>query len=71
MHIYDIRVIDELRTFSYNAQGKPEAVQGEHDDCVMALAGAVQLHRRCLVPEDTSWADPIPENKPKWKEVKK
>ena len=55
--VYDIRFIDELRVFVYNSQGKPGAEKGEHDDCVIDLAGLVQLHQRCPWNEDFSWAD--------------
>lgn len=57
LKVYDIRVIDELRVFIWNAQGKPEAKRGEHDDCTIMLGGLVQLHQRCPVDEDFSWAD--------------
>ena len=55
--VYDIRVIDELRMFIWSPQGKAQATTGEHDDCVIFLAGLVQLHQRCPVNEDLSWAD--------------
>ena len=55
--VYDIRVIDELRVFIWNSQGKPEAKRGEHDDCTIMLAGCVQLHQRCPVDENFDWAD--------------
>ena len=53
--IYDIRVIEELRVFISNSKGKPEADKGEHDDCVITVAGCVQMHLRCPVGEDFSW----------------
>ena len=57
--IYDIRILDEMRTFIENKTGKPEAATGEYDDCVMAAGGVWQLHLRCpmdseLEEEDTS-----------------
>lgn len=55
--IYDIRFIEEMRVFVWNPQGKPEAEKGEHDDCVIALGGCVQLHKRCPLNEDLSFAD--------------
>jgi len=55
--VYDIRVIDELRTFIWNSQGKPEARQGEHDDCVIMLAGLIQMHLRCPLDESCEWAE--------------
>jgi hypothetical protein len=36
--IYSPKVIDELQTFVFLANGKTEAQAGSHDDCVMALA---------------------------------
>jgi hypothetical protein len=45
--IFDIRVLEEMRMFIENASGKPEAETGEHDDCVIMLAGLIQLHQRC------------------------
>ena len=55
--IYDIRVIEELRVFIWNSQGKPEARRGEHDDCTIMLAGCIQLHQRCPVDENYDWAE--------------
>ena len=57
LKIYDIRFIDEMRVFIWNPQGKPQAEKGEHDDCVITLAGLIQLHQRCPVAEDFSWAE--------------
>jgi len=57
LKIYDIRFIDEMRVFIWSAQGKPEAEVGEHDDCVITLAGLIQLHLRCPLNEDYSWTD--------------
>jgi hypothetical protein len=45
--VFDIRVLEEMRMFIENASGKPEAETGEHDDCVIMLAGLIQLHQRC------------------------
>jgi hypothetical protein len=59
--IYDVRIIDEMRLFIWNMQGKPEGQAGENDDCVIAISGAVQLHQRCPHQEDFSWADEEPE----------
>ena len=53
--VFDIRYIDEMRVFIWNAQGKPQAETGEHDDCVITLGGLVQLHQRCPLNEDLSW----------------
>ena len=61
--IYDIRFIEEFRVFMWNPQGKPQAETGEHDDCVITVAGLVQLHQRCPLNEDLSWdrEDVVPE----------
>jgi len=58
--IYDVRIIDEMRLFIWNQQGKPEGQAGENDDCVIAISGAVQLHQRCPFHTDFSWADEVP-----------
>jgi hypothetical protein len=55
--IYDIRIIGEMRVFVWNKQGKAEAETGEHDDCVVMVAGIVQLDQRCPWNEDLSLAD--------------
>lgn len=36
--IEDEDTINEMLTFTRNAKGRPEAIEGAHDDCVMALA---------------------------------
>lgn len=55
--VFDVRFVNEMRVFIWNSQGKPEAEVGEHDDCVITLAGLIQLHQRCEFNEDTSWAE--------------
>lgn len=55
LQVFDIRFIEEMRVFIWNPQGKPQAEAGEHDDCVITLAGLVQLHQRCPLNEDLSW----------------
>lgn len=55
--IYDIRFIEEFRVFIWDAQGKPKAETGEHDDCVIDIAGLIQLHQRCPYNEDITWAE--------------
>jgi len=55
LRVFDIRVIDEMRVFIWNPQGKPQAETGEHDDCVIMLGGLIQLHQRCPLNEDFSW----------------
>ena len=34
----DEDTIQEMLTFARNSKGRPEAIEGAHDDCVMALA---------------------------------
>jgi hypothetical protein len=53
--VFDIRFIGEMRAFIWNKQGKPQAETGEHDDCVITLAGLIQLHQRCPLNEDLSF----------------
>jgi phage terminase large subunit len=36
--IDDEDCLNEMLTFARNSKGRPEAVEGAHDDCVMALA---------------------------------
>ena len=55
--IFDIRVVDEFRTFIWNKAGKAEADSGEFDDCVIMVAGCVQLHQRCPWNDDLSIMD--------------
>lgn len=55
LKVFDIRFVEEMRVFIWNPQGKPQAETGEHDDCVITLAGLVQLHQRCPLNEDLSW----------------
>lgn len=55
--VYDVRFIDEMRVFVKNTLGKWEARKGEHDDCVITLAGAIQMHKRCPLDTDYSWAN--------------
>lgn len=56
LKIYDIRIIRELRTFVRNSEGKEVADVGQHDDCVLMLAGCIQLYNRCPAgSDDYSW----------------
>jgi hypothetical protein len=55
LRVYDIRFLAELRMFIWNPQGKPEAGKGEHDDCVICLAGVTQLHLRCPIGSNNSY----------------
>jgi hypothetical protein len=55
LQVFDIRFIEEMRAFIWNSKGKPQAETGEHDDCVITLAGLIQLHQRCPLNEDLSF----------------
>ncbi len=52
LHVYDQRIIDEARSFVHDKNGKPCADTGRHDDCIMSLAGVIQLHQRCPYGDD-------------------
>ena len=41
--INDEETLNEMLTFGRNAKGRPEAAEGAHDDCVMALAIAYYI----------------------------
>lgn len=64
LRIYDHRVIDEFRTFVHGPNGKPQADTGKHDDCVIMIAGLIQLHKRCPIDADFSWLNAEPKAKP-------
>ncbi len=36
--VCDTKTLEEMLSFIYNEHRRPEAMQGEHDDCVMAMA---------------------------------
>jgi phage terminase large subunit len=55
-HINDRATLDEMLTFVRNAKGRPEAQNGAHDDCIMALA--IALHAR-LQMEDADVLDAV------------
>lgn len=46
--LHDAGSVDQLSTFAYNDDGKPEAQEGYHDDDVLALGIAWQLRRRAF-----------------------
>jgi len=48
--IYDKETIQQLFWFIVNQQGKPEAMKGKHDDCVIALGVAIQMLQHCIQP---------------------
>ena len=51
--VRDRQTLAEMRVFQYNDDHRPEALAGEHDDLVMALAIAVQIRRQqdMVLPE--------------------
>ena len=56
LKIFDKRVLNEFRTFVRNADGKEVADVGRHDDCVLMVAGLIQLHKRCpFGGDDYGW----------------
>ena len=59
--VFDKRFIDEMRVFVWDKAGKAQGEAGEHDDCVITLAGLIQLHQRCPLNEDYSYDTPEPE----------
>ena len=44
----DAGTVDQMSTFAYSDDGRPEAQEGYHDDDVMAAGIAVQLRRRAF-----------------------
>jgi hypothetical protein len=44
LEIRDAEAIKEMMSFARNDKGKPEAVSGSHDDRVISLAIAIQIH---------------------------
>lgn len=46
--LHDAGTVDQLSTFAYNDDGRPEAQEGYHDDDVLATGIAVQLRRRAF-----------------------
>jgi hypothetical protein len=56
--INDLETLEEMQTFIYNDQGKEEAEQDCHDDCVMAFAirhEARSQQRAYTAPEPEKW----------------
>lgn len=47
--INDIDTLREMLTFIKNSHGRPEAMNGEHDDCIMALAIAHNVRPQQMV----------------------
>ena len=58
--LHDAGTVDQMTTFAYNDDGRPEAQEGYHDDDVMAAGIAIQLQRRAYgrVLEDRSPEQP-------------
>ena len=48
MALHDASSVDQLSTFAYSDDGRPEAQEGYHDDDVLALGIAWQLRRRAF-----------------------
>lgn len=42
----DVETLNEMLTFARNSKGRPEAMEGAHDDCVMALAIAYYIREQ-------------------------
>jgi hypothetical protein len=40
-------LLDEMRSFVRNKNGRPEALPGEHDDLLFSAMIALQVHKRC------------------------
>lgn len=59
----DEDTINEMLTFARNEKGRPEAIEGAHDDCVMALAIAYYIRDQ----QDTRIAQPAGQ-KVRWHE---
>lgn len=51
-NVIDYTTLGEMLTFIYNEQRRPEAMQGEHDDCVMALAIAHYIRPQMRYTEE-------------------
>lgn len=52
--VCDRQTLMEMRVFQYNADHRPEALPGEHDDLVMALAiaNAIRPQQRMTMPDE-------------------
>jgi phage terminase large subunit len=52
---YDYTTLQEMLTFVRNEKGRPEAQEGAHDDCIMALAIAyyIRTQQSFIVQEET------------------
>lgn len=48
MVLHDASSVDQMATFAYNDDGRPEAQEGYHDDDVLALGIGWQLRRRAF-----------------------
>lgn len=50
VEVYDRTTLEEMRSYILTEEGKLEAEQGCHDDCVMSLAIAVTTHQEPWLP---------------------
>lgn len=62
--INDEETLNEMLTFGRNQKGRPEAAEGAHDDCVMALAIAFYIREQ----QSMSVVGTKAEKKVKWEE---
>ena len=51
-NINDKTTLEEMLTFVRNEKGRPEAQEGSHDDCIMALAIAYDIKDQVLFDEE-------------------
>ena len=66
--VYDKDIVDQLRSFIVDKRGRLRVESNKHDDLVMSLAGAYQLHS--LVPDkivDDDFTEEYERNKEKWR----
>ena len=55
----DRDTLNEMLTFVRNENGRPEAQEGAHDDCVMSLAIAYYVKSRTEAPQAAGGASPF------------
>ena len=60
--VNDEDTLNEMLTFGRNSKGRPEAVEGAHDDCVMALAIAYHIRTQ----QTTAVTGPASVRRVKW-----
>lgn len=59
--VIDYDTLGEMLTFIYNEHRRPEAMQGEHDDLIMALAIAHYIRGQQVV-----YVTPPPSERVRW-----